>query len=425
MQRAWFFLPFSGKKTEAAAEPGAARLRRSPSDRAPEKQKMQHPAKHGASFKKMCIFSSTMKFLRIIAFPFSFLYGLVLALRNKLYDWGIFSSKEFAVPVISVGNLSVGGTGKTPHIEYIIRLLKGEFYLATLSRGYGRSSKGFVLADTQSGALEIGDEPMQFKRKYPNVRVAVDAKRVNGINLLLKDYPSLQTILLDDAFQHRAVKPGISILLSDYSKLYPHDHVMPTGSLREFRSGANRADIIIVTKCPTILLPIERKRLISEIKPMPHQRVYFSYIKYGDILPLHASGDQKNPFPKEFYFERNYSMLLLTGIANTAPLEYYLKDKVKNLERAKYPDHHIFSKTDMENIQKIFNNIAASNKIILTTEKDAMRLKGPEYADALKDIPVFYMPIEIDFHDKDREGFNEQITHYVRANQKYGSIHSK
>ena len=366
-----------------------------------------------------------MKFLRILAFPLSLLYGIILSVRNKMYDLGIFSSKEFAIPVISVGNLCVGGTGKTPHIEYLIRLLKTEFYIATLSRGYGRKTKGFILADTQSTAAEIGDEPMQFKRKYNNVRVAVDAKRVQGISQMLVAYPSLQTVLLDDAFQHRAVKPGVNILLSDYSKLYPHDFVLPTGTLREFRSGAIRADIIIVTKCPNILLPIERKRLISEIKPMPHQRVYFSYIRYGDIIPLHAAGDQKNPFPKEFYFERNYSMLLVTGIANTAPLEYYLKDKVKNLERAKFPDHHVFSDADMESIKKIFNNIAAANKIILTTEKDAMRLKSPEYAEALKDLPVFYMPIEIDFHDKDKEEFNEQIIHYVRANQKYGSIHSK
>ncbi len=364
-----------------------------------------------------------MKFLRILAFPISFLYGLVLALRNKMYDWGIFSSREFQVPVISIGNLCVGGTGKTPHIEYLVRLLKTEFYVATLSRGYGRKTQGFLLADTQSTANDIGDEPLQFKRKYTNIRVAVDAKRVNGIELLQKNYPSLQAILLDDAFQHRAVNPGLSMLLTDYSKLYKHDYVVPTGSLREFRSGAIRADIIIVTKCPKILLPIERKRLISELKPMPHQRVYFSYIKYGDFLPL--NGEQKNPFSKEFYFERNYSMLLLTGIANTSSLEYYLKDKVKNIERMKFPDHHRFTENDIENVKKIFNNIAAANKIILTTEKDAMRLKNPEYAEALKDLPIFYIPIEIDFHDKDKEQFNEQIVHYVRANQKYGNVHSK
>jgi len=365
-----------------------------------------------------------VKFLRIIAFPLSVLYGLIVTIRNKMYDLGILRSREFDIPVISVGNLCVGGTGKTPHIEYLIRLLKGEFYIATLSRGYGRKTSGFLLADTQSTASDIGDEPLQFKRKYSNVRVAVDANRVNGITQLQKNYPSLQSVLLDDAFQHRAVRPGLSVVLTDYSKLYVNDFVMPTGSLREFKSGVIRADIIIVTKCPSILLPIERKRLLNEIKPMPHQHVYFSYIRYGDFIPLNCD-DQKNPFTKEFYFERNYSILLLTGIANTSPLEYYLKDKVKNLQRAKYPDHHRFTQNDLENIKKIFNNIAAPNKIILTTEKDAMRLKGPEYAEAIKDLPVFYIPIEIDFHDKDKEQFNEQITHYVRANQKYGSVYSK
>jgi tetraacyldisaccharide 4'-kinase len=364
-----------------------------------------------------------VKILRIIAFPLSFIYGAILSVRNKFYDIGIFSSKEFSVPVISVGNLCVGGTGKTPHIEYLIRLLKSEFYIATLSRGYGRKTNGFILSDTQSTASEIGDEPLQFKRKFNNIRIAVDAKRVHGINELKKNYPSLQCILLDDAFQHRAVKPGLSIILTDYSKLYTTDFVMPTGSLREFKGGAERADIIIITKCPVILLPIERKRIISEIKPLPHQRVYFSYIKYGDFLPL--NGEQKNPFTKEYYFDRNYSVILLTGIANTSPLEYYLKDKIKNIERAKFPDHHHFTKSDLEGIKKKFNNIAAANKIILTTEKDAMRLKNPEYAEVLKDLPIFYIPIEINFHDKDIEQFNEQIIHYVRANQKYGSVYSK
>jgi tetraacyldisaccharide 4'-kinase len=364
-----------------------------------------------------------VKFLRIIAFPFSFLYGVFISIRNQLFDIGLLPSHEFEIPVISVGNLSVGGTGKTPHIEYLIRLLRPEFYIATLSRGYGRKTNGFIIADTQSTAADIGDEPLQFKRKYNTVRVAVDARRVNGIRELQKNYPSLQAILLDDAFQHRSVKPGLSIVLTDYSKLYVNDFVLPTGTLREFKSGIIRADIIIITKCPVILLPIERKRLLGEIKPLPHQHVYFSYIKYGDFQPL--NGEQKNPFPKEFYFERNYSIVLLTGIANTSPLDYYLKDKIKNIHRCTYPDHHRFTKKDIEDVKKIFNNIAASNKIILTTEKDAMRLKGSEYTEALKDLPVFYIPIEIDFHDKEKEQFNEQIIHYVRANQKYSSVYTK
>jgi tetraacyldisaccharide 4'-kinase len=336
---------------------------------------------------------------------------------------GILRSTEVAIPSISVGNLSVGGTGKTPHIEYLIRILKPEFYIATLSRGYGRKTKGYLLSDTQSTASDIGDEPLQFKKKFSGLRVAVDGDRVRGIRNLVKEFPSLQAILLDDAFQHRAVKPGLSIVLSDFSKLYLNDHMMPTGTLREFKPGIARADIIIVTKCPEILLPIERKRLLNEINPKPHQRVYFSYIKYGDLIPV--SGDGNNPLSKEYYFERNFSIALLTGIANTKPLEYYLKNKVKNIIPIKYKDHHHFSPADLENIQKIFNNIASANKIILTTEKDAMRLKSPEYADVIKNLPLFYIPIEIDFHNKDKEEFNEQILHYVRANQKYGSLHSK
>lgn len=343
-------------------------------------------------------------------------------LRNKLFDLGILPSARVEIPTVSVGNLCVGGTGKTPHIEYLIRLLKTEFYIATLSRGYGRKSSGFVQADTQSSATDIGDEPMQFKKKYSGIRVAVDGNRVRGIKKLLINYPSLQAILLDDAFQHRAVTAGISVVLTDFSKLYLNDFMMPTGSLREFRSGIVRADIIIVTKCPEILLPIERKRLINEIKPMPHQRIYFSYIKYGQLIPIHG---EKNPFTKEYYFERNFSIVLLTGIANTSPLEYYLKDKIKNIERAKFPDHHQFSKKDLDHVKKIFDNIASANKIILTTEKDAMRLKDQEYADIIKDLPLFYIPIEIEFHDKDKEEFNEQILHYVRTNQKHSGAYSK
>jgi tetraacyldisaccharide 4'-kinase len=351
------------------------------------------------------------------------LYGCIVLLRNKLYDLGVLKSVETEIPTISVGNLTAGGTGKTPHIEYLIRLLKPEFYIATLSRGYGRKTTGYILSDTQSSAMDIGDEPLQFKKKFSGLRVAVDGDRVRGIRNLLKEFPSLQAVLLDDAFQHRAIKAGLSIVLTDFSRLYLNDYMMPTGTLREFRSGINRADIIIVTKCPEILLPIERKRLLNDIAPKPHQQVYFSYIRYGDLIPV--TGDGNNPLSKEFYFERNFSIALLTGIANTKPLEYYLKNKVKNVVPIKYKDHHHFTIADLGDIKKIFNNIASANKIILTTEKDAMRLKSPEYMEFVKGLPLFYIPIEIDFHNKDRDAFNEQILHYVRANQKYGSIHSK
>jgi tetraacyldisaccharide 4'-kinase len=340
--------------------------------------------------------------------------------RNKLYDRKIFPPSKPEVPTISVGNLCVGGTGKTPHIEYLIQLLKNEFYIATLSRGYGRNSSGFILADTQSTASDIGDEPMQFKKKYTGIRVAVDEKRVRGIQKLLKNFPSLQAVLLDDAFQHRAISPGLSILLTDFSKLYINDFVIPTGQLREFRSGAKRADIIIVTKCPHVLLQIERKRLTDEIKPLPRQQIFFSSIKYGDFIPLHAA---KNPFTKEYYFERNFSVLLLTGIANTAALSYYLKDKIKNVEHLKFPDHHDFSKKDLEKVRSTFNGITVANKLILTTEKDAMRLKNTDFSTILKDLPVFYIPIEVVFDEKDKLALNNYILNYVRTHQRNGDLH--
>jgi tetraacyldisaccharide 4'-kinase len=364
-----------------------------------------------------------MKFFKIILLPLSFLYGSILALRNKFYDWGLFKSTEFKIPIISVGNLSLGGTGKTPHIEYLIRLLKPEFEIATLSRGYGRKTKGFILSDIHSTNIDIGDEPLQFKHKYSELNVAVDGNRVRGINKLLQLLPNTQSILLDDAFQHRAVKPGLSIVLTDFSNLYLDDYVVPSGTLREFRSGIKRADIIIVTKCPKILVPIERKRLIKEINPLPHQTVYFSFIKYGEFLLLNS--ENQNPVSKSYYAEHNYSILLLTGIANTQPLENYLRTKVKNVVPVKFPDHHQFTKRDLGLVQTTFHSLPTENKIILTTEKDAMRLKLPEFSAILDGLPIFYMPIEINFYEQDKIEFNEQILHYVRANKNHHSIYSK
>ncbi|MGQ0826866.1 MAG: tetraacyldisaccharide 4'-kinase, partial [Bacteroidota bacterium] len=316
-----------------------------------------------------------MKFIRIILFPVSLLYGLIVHLRNKLYDWKILSSVDFRIPVISVGNLTIGGTGKSPHIEYLISLLKPEFYIATLSRGYGRKTKGFILSDTQSDASDIGDEPLQFKKKFNGIRVAVDGERVRGIKKLIENFPSLQVILLDDAFQHRPVKPGLSLVLTDYSKLYLNDYMVPSGSLREFRFGIQRADVIIVSKCPEILLAIERKRIINEINPRPHQHIYFSYLKYGDFIPLYTS---THLLTKDYYFEHHYSAVLLTGIANTKALEYYLKGKIKNIIPAKFPDHHQFTKDDLKKVKELFDRVTSQNKIVLTTEKDAMRLQTPE-----------------------------------------------
>lgn len=365
-----------------------------------------------------------MNLIRAILFPFSLLYGTVIFFRNLFYDLSIIESKSFDISVISVGNLSVGGTGKSPHIEYLIRLLKAENKIATLSRGYGRTTDGFILAKPDSGALEIGDEPRQFKQKFPEIDVAVDSDRVRGIKKLLENNSGLNVILLDDAFQHRAVKPGLSVLLTDYKKLYKDDFLLPSGTLREWKNSANRADIIVVTRIPEYFSPMERRIIKEQLKPKPYQNIYFSYVKYGEFIPVNKKKKQK-VLPKEFYFERNFSVLLLTGIASSMQLYDYLKTKVKEIRHLKYRDHHRYSLVDVKRIKQLFDNIANDNKIIITTEKDAMRLAMPAYEEIIQDLPIFYIPIEIDFHEKDAEEFNEQILSYVRKNQVNRRIYKK
>ena len=333
-----------------------------------------------------------MKFIKILLLPIALLYGCLNWLRNKLYDSHLLFSKQFDIPLIIVGNLSVGGTGKSPHIEYLIRLLKSNLKVATLSRGYGRETDEFVLANSNSSAEEIGDEPRQFKNKFPDVEVAVDSNRVNGIFRLLKDFPQLNLILLDDAFQHRAVKAGLSILLTDYNNLYCDDYLLPTGTLREFKSGAKRANIIIVTKCPNAITSKERELVLHKIKCLSHQKVYFSFVTYGEIVPgsLFENGNLKDS--REYALNKKNSVLLLTGIANPKPIEDYLKDKVHHLVNARFADHHRFTKRDITVILNLFNTIASENKFLVTTEKDWMRLQSSEYINLLNQIPIFYLP---------------------------------
>lgn len=313
------------------------------------------------------------------------------------------------MPVISVGNLSMGGTGKTPHVEYLIRLLSDDHQVATLSRGYKRKTKGFILADDETTAKDIGDEPFQFKSKFKNIQVAVDEKRVNGIEKLEENNPNLDVILLDDAFQHRYVKPGLSILLTDFHNLYKQDYLFPSGSLREFRCGAHRADIIIVTKCASVLSPLTRTRINDELKPQPHQKLYFSYIEHGVFTAI--PGIKFIPDLKHKYA----SILLFAGIANSYPLEFYLKNLCIDLEILKFPDHHQYNDKDITRIVETFDRILSQNKIIVTTEKDAMRLLQPEFIKILKHYPVCYVPIEIKFHKEDKIKFDHQIINYVKA----------
>jgi len=356
-----------------------------------------------------------MKFLRIIAYPVSQLYGIVVYLRNKFYDLGIFPVKEFKLPVIAIGNLVTGGTGKTPHTEYLIRLLQEKYSVATLSRGYRRTTPGFLIATGASTSLDIGDEPKQFKKKFPEITVAVDTKRVRGIKKLMESFSLLNVILLDDAFQHRSVSPGLSILLSDFNNLFYTDHLLPSGNLREFKSGFKRADIIVITKTPELLSPLERRRILKELNAQPYQHVYFSYIRYGDFIPLLQEKTQ-TVFTKDFYFERDYTILLMTGIANASSIEHYLTTKVKKVITVKFSDHHEYTMAELLRVKSMFEEIPGKNKIILTTEKDAMRFESPGITEIVNDLPVFYIPIEVEFHNKDKEDFNKQILDYVRGN---------
>lgn len=339
-----------------------------------------------------------MNLLRKILFPFAVLYGFITSIRNFLFDKGILKSTSFNIPVIAVGNLSVGGTGKTPQIEYLIRLLSDKYRIATLSRGYKRKSEGFVLASSSSNAEILGDEPFQFYQKFPNIQVAVDANRTNGIIQLLSQSEKPQVVLLDDAYQHRKVKAGFYILLSSYDDLYADDFMLPTGNLRESRSGANRANIIIVTKCPKDLSEAAQAEIHVKLKLTCSQQIYFTFIDYDDSI----YGENEKRDVNEI---RSESKLLLAGIAKPTPFFDYLKNE--NDECLTFPDHHHFYDSDLELIQS-----KAQNKKIVTTEKDYVRLKDSKLASQL-----YYLPIKSTFINH-HQNFDATVLDYVRLNLK-------
>ena len=362
------------------------------------------------------------KILSPILFPISLIYGLVVYFRNRLYDYSVYKSTSFKIPIISVGNITVGGTGKTPHIEYLVEILQKDFKVATLSRGYKRTSKGFILATTQSSSSEIGDEPRQIKQKFPEVFVAVDSDRVNGINKLLELCPDIDVVLLDDAYQHRKVKVNQSILLIDYSRPISKDHILPFGNLREQSSEMSRANTIIITKTPSGLKPIDRRILLNEIKSYPYQDVYFTSFHYGDLMPV-FNIEKKTISIHDI---KNYSILLVTGIANPKPLLDYLSENVsKNIETIQFSDHYQFTDSDIEFIEKKFHELKSINKVIITTEKDAMRLQiFSNIANNLKEN-WFYLPIKVIFQNDQAEYFNQQINEYVRKNKTHSFLYPK
>jgi tetraacyldisaccharide 4'-kinase len=334
-----------------------------------------------------------MNFLRKILFPFAILYGFITSIRNFLFDKGILKSYSFDLPIIAVGNLSVGGTGKTPQIEYLIRLLSDKYKVATLSRGYKRQSEGFVLASPTSDALQLGDEPFQFYQKFKNIQVAVDANRKNGIEQLLSYSNSPEIILLDDAFQHRKVKAGFYIMLTSYGDLYCNDFMLPTGNLREHRSGAERANIIIITKCPSNLPLEDRKSIKKQLNLTPNQSLFFTFIDYDDVV----YSDGKTIKAAEV---KGTDKILLAGIAK--PESFFAHLKQENDECLTFPDHHHFSESELEEIKK-----KAVNKIIVTTEKDYVRLKGSILTEQL-----YFLPIKSSFLS-DGDNFDKNILNYV------------
>ncbi len=341
--------------------------------------------------------------------PLSWLYGIGVRVRNWLYDAGVKKSHAFDIPVIAVGNITVGGSGKTPHVEYLIRLLKDNMKVAVLSRGYKRKSKGYRLASADSTVKEIGDEPYQMLKKFNDIYIAVDKKRCHGIERLQHDEETkdVDVILLDDAFQHRAVKPGINILLVDYHRLIIYDKLLPAGRLREPKDGKARADIVIVTKCPHDLKPMEFRVLTKALDLYPYQDLFFTAINY---LPLTAIGNQQKQIPLE-QLPKDTNVLLLTGIASPRQIIEDMQPYCKSITPMSFADHHQFSDKEIDEIKATFSQMP-SPKMIVTTEKDATRLPDDFKED------IYILPITIKFLLQGEEHFNTKITSYVLKNSR-------
>ena len=344
-----------------------------------------------------------LKSFRILLLPFAIIYWLIIWLRDFFYNQNFFKSSSFGLPVISVGNLSVGGTGKSPMVEYLVEMLRPQFRPATISRGYKRKTKGYALADEHSTALDIGDEPMQFHLKFPDVPVAVGEERLVAIPQLLHDKPDIDVIILDDAFQHRSIRAGLNILLTDYENLFTRDFYLPTGDLRDLKSAYKRADIIVVTKCNPDLSAEEALEIKNEIRPLKHQEIYFTSLKYGQ--PVHVT--DKN----HVKLDEQTEILLVTGIANPHHLKNYVEENSRAYYMMQYRDHHIFRIDDLRDIKKRFDYIEGNNKIILTTEKDAVRLMKFKYE--LHQLPFYLIPVRHHFLFDEEGKFHDRVVKFI------------
>ena len=352
--------------------------------------------------------------------PFSWLYGLGVKLRNQLFDMGVLKSKSYDIPVISVGNITVGGTGKTPHTEYLVRLLSKKYKVAVLSRGYKRKSKGFLLATPDTPVEQIGDEPFQMKRKFPDIYVAVDKDRCHGIERLCDKSvaPDLDVIILDDAYQHRYVKPGVNILLVDYHRMIVEDRLLPAGRLREPKEGKNRANIVIVTKCPHDIKPMGIRVISKALNLYPYQKLYFSTFRYREMIPLFDKQASRRTLDQ---LAENEQVLLLTGIAMPEQMKMDLQEYSTHITPLSFRDHHFFTASDVNHINETFANLA-SPKIIVTTEKDSARLlmlKG--LSDEVRRA-LYMLPVEVEILQGRQDVFNENMTGYVLKNSRNSTL---
>lgn len=340
-----------------------------------------------------------------LLYPFSLLYGLITTMRNRLYDAGLLSEVSFDLPTIAVGNLSVGGSGKTPMVEYLIGLLGPHYRLATLSRGYRRQTRGFVLADQQSDALSIGDEPMQFHRKFPGLAVAVGEERVLAVPELLQERPETEVILLDDAFQHRSIRPGINLLVTDHARPFWNDHVVPFGRLREPRSGYRRADMIVLSKCPP-QMPVEERNRLEQLLQLPKgQRLFCSTLAYGQPYGIFDRSD-----PGDL---SKSGVILACGIARPEHLLEQLRERCAEVALLRFPDHYYFTFTDLEKMQDALSQLSSPRRILITTEKDAVRLDMLKTEILRLGLPLYVLPVDIVILFGEAPDFNQRILEYV------------
>ena len=345
--------------------------------------------------------------LKLLLLPLALLYGLGVAIRNGLYSIGLLRGVSFSIPVISVGNLTVGGTGKTPHTEYLIRLLHEYLLLAVVSRGYKRKTTGYLEVATYHDASQTGDEPLQFKRKFPHVPVGVAESRSFAIPQIIRTYPATQVILLDDGYQHREIVPGLNILLTEYNRLYTEDWLLPVGRLREWRSEASRADYIVITKCPETLSAEEMDSIRKEVRKKEDQKVFFSRYRYGNPYKMYGSGER-------LVLNSELDVLLVVAIAGTEYLLEYVDGQSGDVRMLAYNDHHPFSTTDISDIERHYAHMSPDReRIILTTEKDAMRLDGHRKLLQQSSLPIYILPVAVQFIDDTPETFDLAVKDWL------------